>query len=267
MAARHSQRGILNWVHDQFFAHARARFQATVENTSVVDREPTRDIYVGHTFRFRLKKHTADDMVSSYPTDAFLAFALQDPPQLIQEVRLIGGYRWDPETREIGTGWFRTRRQKQRGVGGRTRGDRRGGRRNALRAAGAGRHPAAAPDGRGVRRDREGRWGGMSSLGEVIITGRVAAGMTQADLANTIGVTQAAMSRYENDLRDPDPDTIDRIADALGVTVRFLERASRPSAALAVDAHMRLSRHRQVDRVAADGGAVEHAAHALGLPP
>lgn len=103
MAARHSQRGILNWVHDQFFAHARAQFQATVKNTSVVDREPTRDIYVGHTFRFRLKKHTADDMVSSYPTDAFLAFALQDPPQLIQEVRLIGGYRWDPETREIGT--------------------------------------------------------------------------------------------------------------------------------------------------------------------
>ncbi len=79
----------------------------------------------------------------------------------------------------------------------------------------------------------------MSSLGEVIITGRVAAGMTQADLADAIGVTQAAMSRYENDLRNPDPDTIDRIAAALGVTVRFLERASRPSAALAVDAHMR----------------------------
>jgi Zn-dependent peptidase ImmA (M78 family)/transcriptional regulator with XRE-family HTH domain len=79
----------------------------------------------------------------------------------------------------------------------------------------------------------------MSSLGEVVITGRVAAGMTQEDLANAIGVTQAAMSRYENDLREPDSDTIDRIADALGVTLRFLERASRPTAALAVDAHMR----------------------------
>ena len=41
--------------------------------------------------------------MSSYPTDAFLAFSVQDPPQLIQEVRLIGGYRWDPETREMGT--------------------------------------------------------------------------------------------------------------------------------------------------------------------
>jgi Zn-dependent peptidase ImmA (M78 family)/transcriptional regulator with XRE-family HTH domain len=79
----------------------------------------------------------------------------------------------------------------------------------------------------------------MSSFGEVIITGRVAAGMTQEDLANAIGVTQAAMSRYENDLREPDADTIQRIAEALGVTVRFLERASRPTAALAVDAHMR----------------------------
>jgi Zn-dependent peptidase ImmA (M78 family)/transcriptional regulator with XRE-family HTH domain len=79
----------------------------------------------------------------------------------------------------------------------------------------------------------------MSRLGEVIITGRVAAGMTQEDLANAIGVTQAAMSRFENDLRDPDDDTIDQIAGALGITVRFLERASRPSAALALDSHMR----------------------------
>ena len=79
----------------------------------------------------------------------------------------------------------------------------------------------------------------MSSLGEVIITGRVAAGMTQEELASAIGVTQAAMSRYENELREPEPDAVERIADALGVTTRFLERASRPAAALAVDAHMR----------------------------
>lgn len=79
----------------------------------------------------------------------------------------------------------------------------------------------------------------MSTLGEVIITARVASGMTQGDLASAIGVTQAALSRYENDLREPDRDTIERIADGLGVTVRFLERASRPTAALAVDAHMR----------------------------
>lgn len=79
----------------------------------------------------------------------------------------------------------------------------------------------------------------MSSIGELIITGRIAAGMTQEDLANAIGVTQAALSRYENDLREPDEETVDRIAGVFGVTVRFMRRASRPSAALAVDAHMR----------------------------
>lgn len=103
IAARHSQRGMLNWVHDQFFAHVRAQFETHVDATSVLDREPTRDIFVGETFRLRFKKHSDDDMVSSYPTDGFLGFVSQDDPQLIQEVRLIGGYRWDPETREIGT--------------------------------------------------------------------------------------------------------------------------------------------------------------------
>ena len=103
MAARHSQRGLLNWIHDQFFAHARVQFRAQVEGVSILDREPTRDIFIGHTFRVRLKKHASNDMVSSYPTDAFLAFAVQDPPQLLQQVRLIGGYRWDAETNSIGT--------------------------------------------------------------------------------------------------------------------------------------------------------------------
>jgi hypothetical protein len=103
MAARHSQRGILNWVHDQFFAHVRAQFETDVDSTQVLDREPIRDIFVGDNFRFRFKKLGDGDMVSSYPTTGYLDFVAQDDPQLIQEVRLIGGYRWDPETREIGS--------------------------------------------------------------------------------------------------------------------------------------------------------------------
>lgn len=113
LAARHSQRGILNWVHDQFFAHVRGQFETNVDGTQVLDREPTRDIFVGHQFRLRFKKHADDDLVSSYPTEGFLDFAAQDPPQLIQEVRLIGGYRWDPETREIGTAVLSARDGKQ----------------------------------------------------------------------------------------------------------------------------------------------------------
>ncbi|MEZ0166997.1 helix-turn-helix domain-containing protein [Kineococcus sp. LSe6-4] len=79
----------------------------------------------------------------------------------------------------------------------------------------------------------------MSRLGEVIETTRRARGFTQAQLAERAGVTQGALSRYEKDLRAPDDETVRSIAEALGVTPRFLEHAGRPQAAMAVDAHMR----------------------------
>lgn len=104
LAARHTKRGMLNWVHDQFFANLVAAFDADVKQISVRDQEPTREIYVGDTFRWRFKKHDGKDLVSSYPTSGYLGFAVQDPPQLIQEIRLIGGYRWDPELERIGVG-------------------------------------------------------------------------------------------------------------------------------------------------------------------
>lgn len=79
----------------------------------------------------------------------------------------------------------------------------------------------------------------MGSLGDVLLTARRAAGLTQAELSGTVEVTQAALSRYEQDLRVPDDETLERLADALGVTRRFLQRAQSPNGAMAVDAHMR----------------------------
>jgi Zn-dependent peptidase ImmA (M78 family) len=79
----------------------------------------------------------------------------------------------------------------------------------------------------------------MTILGEVLITARRARGYTQEQLAEAAGVTQAALSRYENDLRAPEPDVLGRIARALGVTEAFLERASRVRGGMAVEAHMR----------------------------
>ncbi|MFC9971444.1 helix-turn-helix domain-containing protein [Spirillospora sp. NPDC127200] len=79
----------------------------------------------------------------------------------------------------------------------------------------------------------------MSNLGEVLVTARRARGYTQEQLAEAAGVTQAALSRYENDLREPEPDMLARIAEALGVTEAFLERASRIRGGMAVEAHMR----------------------------
>lgn len=82
----------------------------------------------------------------------------------------------------------------------------------------------------------------MGSLGDVLLTARRAAGLTQEDLASACDVTQAALSRYEQDLRVPDEQTLEKLATALGVTRRFLERAQSPNGAMAVDAHMRRRR-------------------------
>lgn len=79
----------------------------------------------------------------------------------------------------------------------------------------------------------------MTALGEVLETARRAQGLTQAELAERAGITQAALSRYENDLREPETDTLQRLADALGVTVQFLKHAGRARGGMAMDAHMR----------------------------
>ncbi len=77
------------------------------------------------------------------------------------------------------------------------------------------------------------------SLGEAIATARRARGLTQLDLSDRLGITQAALSRYENDLRDVSDDALSRIATELGVTADLLRRARRLEGALAAHAHMR----------------------------
>ncbi|SFQ64144.1 Zn-dependent peptidase ImmA, M78 family [Amycolatopsis arida] len=82
----------------------------------------------------------------------------------------------------------------------------------------------------------------MNNFGEVLETLRRAQGFTQDDLLEKINVTQAALSRYENNLRMPDTEVIERLARTLGVTPAFLTRDHRVRGALAVDAHMRRQR-------------------------
>ncbi len=79
----------------------------------------------------------------------------------------------------------------------------------------------------------------MTALGEVLQTARRAQRLTQAQLAEQAGVTQAALSRYENGLREPEPDVLDRLAHVLGVTPNFLRHAGRAYGGMAMDAHMR----------------------------
>jgi Zn-dependent peptidase ImmA (M78 family) len=79
----------------------------------------------------------------------------------------------------------------------------------------------------------------MTGLGETLETTRRAQGLTQAELALQAGITQAALSRYENSLREPEGDSLDRVAGVLGVTVPFLLNAGRARGCMAMDVHMR----------------------------
>lgn len=79
----------------------------------------------------------------------------------------------------------------------------------------------------------------MSALGEVLETARRAQGLTQVELATAAGVTQAALSRYENGMREPDADVLGRLAQVLGVTVELLQHAGRARGGMALDVHMR----------------------------
>lgn len=79
----------------------------------------------------------------------------------------------------------------------------------------------------------------MTRLGEVLETVRRSRGFTQQQLAELAGLTQAALSRYENDLREPDAEAMEALGAALGVTSKFLVNADRARAGMAVEVHMR----------------------------
>ncbi|AZF93610.1 LamD-like [Gordonia phage Eyes] len=79
----------------------------------------------------------------------------------------------------------------------------------------------------------------MAGIGDLIITARRAASLTQEELATRLGITQAALSRYENDLREPDAEMLARLSRALGLSTDFLSHDFRLRGALAADAHMR----------------------------
>lgn len=63
--------------------------------------------------------------------------------------------------------------------------------------------------------------------------------MSQGELAEVAGVTQAAISRYESEKREPPPEVLSRLATELGVTPDFLRSVSTVRGAWAIDAHLR----------------------------
>ena len=76
--------------------------------------------------------------------------------------------------------------------------------------------------------------------GSAITIARAALGITQKDLADQLGITQATLSRYENNDRNIEDVTLQRIGDLLGVDFSAFKDVQRPERGpLAAEAHMR----------------------------
>ena len=60
------------------------------------------------------------------------------------------------------------------------------------------------------------------TTGQLIKAARKKAGVTQGELGKKIGVSGSSLAQWENDLRNPKLDTLQRIASALGVPVQEL---------------------------------------------
>lgn len=79
----------------------------------------------------------------------------------------------------------------------------------------------------------------MSAVASLLLVLRTAKGLTQEEVAEEAGMTQATLSRYEQGLREPDSRAIDTLSRVYGVTVDFLTYGFHLKGGLAADAHMR----------------------------
>lgn len=57
------------------------------------------------------------------------------------------------------------------------------------------------------------------NIGKRIRDARKAAGMTQAELADKLGISYQGITQWENGLRNPKYESLCKIADAIGITV------------------------------------------------
>lgn len=62
----------------------------------------------------------------------------------------------------------------------------------------------------------------MERIGSRITKARKEINLNQKELAEKCGITEATLSRYENDLREPKSEIVVRMADALNVTTDYL---------------------------------------------
>ncbi|SNS94540.1 Helix-turn-helix [Anaerovirgula multivorans] len=62
----------------------------------------------------------------------------------------------------------------------------------------------------------------MESIGERILNLRKELNLNQKELAEKVGITEASLSRYENNLREPKAEIVTKISQALGCSTDYL---------------------------------------------
>ena len=68
------------------------------------------------------------------------------------------------------------------------------------------------------------------TMGQIIATKRKELGMTQMELAERMGVTDKAVSKWERDLSYPDVNSLPKLAEIFGMTVDQLMQIKTESA-------------------------------------
>ena len=70
------------------------------------------------------------------------------------------------------------------------------------------------------------------SFGKRLKEGRMKKGLTQAKVAETIGVDDTTLSKYENDRSEPDNITLNKLATLYGLSLDYLQgRTDNPKPA------------------------------------
>ncbi|MDE0601375.1 MAG: hypothetical protein OXI56_06220 [bacterium] len=108
-AAANGPRGLSNLLHDWLWHHLRAETD-DLEEVSIYEKGPIRELVVHDRFRIRVKRHHGTGAVASYPTTEALRFYGQHPPagqfvlfdDLPETVNLVFGYIWHRDIGEIG---------------------------------------------------------------------------------------------------------------------------------------------------------------------
>lgn len=95
-------RTVASFIHDRIWYHL-LQLTNELSYVSVIDNDPTREVYVGTSYKIRIKRHSEKDKISNAATKSTQEFWSQGTSVLdgMEETRLALGYVWDRELREI----------------------------------------------------------------------------------------------------------------------------------------------------------------------